>query len=63
MLIMTNITKKIEERMNDMQKLGKFLAEKFDRLGDIKKLIAEYEAKIAELEAQLNKDNGGTTTK
>ncbi len=49
--------------MNDMQKLGKFLAEKFDRLGDIKKLIAEYEAKIAELEAQLNKDNGGTTTK
>ncbi len=40
--------------MNDMQKLGVFLASVLDKLSDVQTTIAAYQARIAELEAQQN---------
>ena len=44
--------------MNDMQKLGVFLASVLDKLSDVQTTIAAYQARIAELEAQ--QQNGGS---
>ncbi len=39
--------------MNDMQKLGLFLAKLFNKLGDFDKMVEKYEAEIAALKASL----------